>query len=107
MRRCPDNIQGIVSHLASHNESGMNTDTDLKRLSEPSAKVLDRLEYAQTGMERAGRVVFVRGWVAKEHEQSVAQVFGNIPVKALNDLTTGRLIRAEHIAPLFGVELLR
>ncbi len=107
MRRCSHNIQGIVPHLAGHNQTGMNADADLKRLSEPNAELLHRVEYAQAGMKRAGRVVFVRGWVAKEHEQSVAQIFGNVPIKALNDLTTGRMICAEHIAPLFGIELLR
>ena len=107
MRRCPDNIQGVVPHLAGHDQAGMNADADGHRLSEPGAEVLHLLEYAQTGVERAGRVVFVGGRVAKEHEQAVAEIFGNMPVKALNDLTTGRMICAEHIAPLFRVKLLR
>ena len=98
MRRCPDNIHGGVANLAGHHEAGMNADADRKRLVEPGAELLQLLEYAQTGVQRTWRVVFVRGRVAKEHEQAVAEILGNMTAKTVNDLGAGRMIRAEHIA---------
>ena len=105
MRRCADNIQGIVAHLTGHHQAGMHADSHRERLFEPRADLLHLPEDAQTGVERTRRVVFVRGRVAKEYQQAVAQILGNMPVKTVDNPATGRVIRAQHLAPFFRVQL--
>ena len=43
--------------------------------------------------------------IAKVDEQAIAQILGNMPVKALDDGRAGGLIGAHHLAEVFRVEL--
>ena len=52
-------------------------------------------------------VVFMGLGIAEVHQQAIAEVLGNVAVKALNDLGTGGLIGAHHLAQVFRIELAR
>ena len=49
----------------------------------------------------------MRHWIAKVDEDSIAQILGNMSVKTADDLSTGSLISAHHLAPFFGIKSLR
>ena len=50
-------------------------------------------------------IVFMRLRITKIDEQAVAEILGNMSLKALDDLSTGSLIGAYHLAQIFGIEL--
>src|SRR5262245_9920065 len=50
-------------------------------------------------------VIFVRPGVAEVHEQAIAEVLGDMPVKARNHLGAGLLIGPHHLAEILRVEL--
>src|SRR5262245_22561696 len=60
--------------------------------------------HPQGGAHRALAVVFMRLGVAKIYEQTIAQILGDVPFKALDHLGAHALIRSHHFAQLFGVQ---
>ena len=64
-----------------------------------------RLENAQARPAGPLGVVFVRLGIAKVHQQAIAQILRNIPVKALDHRGAGLLVGPHHVAPVFRVEL--
>src|SRR6266704_975251 len=46
-------------------------------------------------------------WIAKVHQHTIAQILGNMPLVARDDLATGGLIGPHPGMIVFGVELLR
>ena len=52
-------------------------------------------------------VVFMGLGIAKVHQQAIAEVLGNVAVKALDDLGTGGLIGSDHGAEVFRIESTR
>ncbi len=63
------------------------------------------LDNPQPHSHRPLRIVFVGLRIAKVDQEPIPQVLGNMPVQALNDLSTGRLIGPQHLAEIFGVKL--
>ena len=63
------------------------------------------LHDAQPSPSSPLRVVFVRLGIAKVHQQAVAQILRDIPIKALDHRRTSLLIGPHHVAPVFRVEL--
>ena len=45
-------------------------------------------------------------WIAKVHQHAIAQILGNMPVVARDDLMTGGLIGHHASMIVFGIELL-
>ena len=43
--------------------------------------------------------------IAKIDQQAIAEILGDMPVKALDDLGTGGLVGAHHLPQIFGIEL--
>jgi hypothetical protein len=60
---------------------------------------------AETSTHGALRVVFMRLGIAKVDEQAVTEVLRNVPIQALDDLSTGALVGAHDLPQVFGVEL--
>ena len=50
-------------------------------------------------------VIFVRQGVAEVDEQAIAQILGDMPLKAGDHLGAGVLIGADHLTEVFRVEL--
>jgi hypothetical protein len=59
----------------------------------------------QAGAHRPLGVIFVRQGVAEVDEQAIAEILGDMPLKAADHLGAGCLIGPHHLPPLFGVEL--
>jgi len=47
----------------------------------------------------------MRPGIAEVHQQPIAEILGDIPVKVLDDLSAGGLVCPHHLAPVFGVQL--
>jgi hypothetical protein len=62
-------------------------------------------EHPEPGPHGALGIIFVRQRVAEVHEQTVAEILRDMPLKARNHLGTGVLIGPHHLAQLFRVEL--
>jgi len=63
------------------------------------------LDNPQSHQHRPLRIVFVGPRIAKVDQEPIPQILGNVPVQALDDLGTGRLIGPQHLAQIFGVKL--
>src|SRR6266581_2007098 len=51
------------------------------------------------------RIVFMRLGIAKIDQQAVAEILGDMPVKALDDLSTCGLVGAYYLPQIFRIEL--
>ena len=65
----------------------------------------DALHHLQAGSPGSLRVIFMRLGIAKIDQQAIAQVLGNVPVEALDDLCRGGLVGSYHLTVVFGVQL--
>jgi len=115
------NIRGVAqgelflpsasTHLPHHDYSGVDPHADRQAdprpLSQAAVEGVQRLDNAQPGMHSALRIVFMRLGIAKIDQQAVAEILGDMPVKALDDLGTGGLVGAHHLPQIFGIELAR
>jgi hypothetical protein len=63
------------------------------------------LDNAQPGPHCPLRVIFVCQGVAKVDEQAIAEILGDMPLKAGDHLGAGLLIGPHHVTQLFRVEL--
>src|SRR5262249_56950634 len=63
-----------------------------------------RLHHPQSSADSALRIIFMRLGIAKIHEQAVAEILSDMPLKALDDLGTGSLVSTYHLTQVFGVE---
>ena len=68
-------------------------------------KLSHGLDDPQPGPHRPLGVIFVRPGVAEVHEQAIAEVLGDMPLKASNHLGAGLLIGVHHLAEILRVEL--
>ena len=66
----------------------------------------DGLNNAQAGMQGTLGVVFMRDRPAKVHEQTITEILGHMAFVLLDDLGGGCLVGSDHLAQVFGVELL-
>ena len=74
-------------------------------LLQPGVQEPHGLQDAQSGSPGALGIVLVRLGIAKVHQQAIAQILRNIPVKALDHLGAGLLVRPHDVAPVFRIEL--
>jgi hypothetical protein len=63
------------------------------------------LHHGEPASYRPLCIVFMRLRIAKVDQQAIAQILGNVAVKALDDFSTGLLIGAHHLAVVFRIEL--
>ena len=63
------------------------------------------LQDTQSGPPGALGIVFVCLGIAKVHQQAVAQILRNIPVKALDHRGAGLLVVPHDVAPVFRIAL--
>ena len=60
---------------------------------------------AQSGTHRPLGIIFVRQGIAKIDQQAIAEILGDMPLKAGNHLGAGLLIGPHHHVQVFWVEL--
>jgi hypothetical protein len=58
----------------------------------------DGLDNVQSGLHRPLRIVFMSLWIAKVHQQPIAEILGNMALEALDDRSTGLLVRPHDIS---------
>ena len=63
------------------------------------------LHHRQPSPHRSLGVIFVRPGVAEVHEQAIAEILRDMPLKASNHLGAGLLIGPHYLTQLFRVEL--
>src|SRR5262249_12140871 len=61
--------------------------------------------HPQAGLHRPLYVVLMSLRIAKIDQQAVTEILRNIPLKALNHLGTGGLIRPDHLPEVFRIKL--
>ena len=74
---------------------------------QPSVERLEGVQQAEPGADGPLGVVFVRYGVAKIRQHPIAQVLGQIAVKALNHLCTGLVVGLHHLPEVFRVQATR
>jgi hypothetical protein len=98
-----------TSHHPDHDRAGVDAepygelDTVLCR--QTGIQGGDGLDNTQASVHRTPGLVFMGRGVAKIDQQPIAEVLGNMPLVACNDLSRGLLVGAHHRAQVFGVEL--
>jgi hypothetical protein len=80
-------------------------DPDPMALREMGIECLQHPQHPKTSTDGALRVILVRLGIPKVDEQAIAQVLGNVPVKALDDLRAGALVGAHDLPQVFGIEV--
>jgi hypothetical protein len=78
----------VAAHLTSHDQTGMDAKTH--RQLHALSRLQTRIEYphslhnTQAGVHGPPGIVFMRPGIAKVHQQAVAQILGDVPIKALD-----------------------
>jgi hypothetical protein len=76
-------------------------------LRQAGIELAEALYHAQPGPYRALRVIFVRPGIAEVDQQAIAEILGDMSVKAGDHLGAGVLIGPHHLPEVFGIELAR
>jgi hypothetical protein len=100
-----------AAYLPHDDDSGVNPhadrEVDARPLAQAAVEGGHRLHDAQAGPHRTLRVVFMRLRVAEIDQEPVAEILRNMPLKALDNLGTGGLVRAHYLPQVFGIKLRR
>src|SRR6516162_8550524 len=87
----------------------MNTNADSEldtlRLLQTSIEVSHGSKNFQTSSDSPLCIIFMGVGIAEIDEQTVTEQLGDMPIVALDDFCTSRLIRTDHVTPVFRVEL--
>ena len=96
-------------HLPHHDQPGMDPQAHGQvhppLLPQAGIELSHGLDHAQPGPHRPLRIVFMRQGIAKVDQQAIAEILGDMPLKALDHLGAGVLIGPHHLAQVFRVEL--
>ena len=97
------------AHLTHHHQACVDAEADSHAetplLLQVRIERPQRLDDRQSCMDSAQRVVFVRLGIAKIDEQPIAEILGDMPLKAGDHLGADLLIGPHHLAQVFRVEL--
>jgi hypothetical protein len=74
-------------------------------LRQANIELAQGLDDPQSSPHRPLGVILMREGIAEVDEQAIAEILGDTPLKAADDLGARVLIGPYHLAPLFGVEL--
>ncbi len=96
-------------HVAHHHEPGMDPQAHGQvhppLLRQAGIELPQGLHHPQPGPHRPLGIIFVRQGVAEVDEQAIAEILGDMPLKAGDHLGAGVLIGPHHLAQVFRVEL--
>jgi hypothetical protein len=94
-----------IPHLADHDWASVDTNAHLNRLQKLAASSVQGSDYLQPRVNGPGRIVFMRDRIAKVDQQTIAEILGDIPLVAFDDLGAHLLIGSDDGLEFFGVEL--
>jgi hypothetical protein len=112
VRRLPQGkllLPSTTADLADHHQPGV--DTEPHRQAHPVRLLQARIQrpHGLDDPEPAAHgplgLVFMSLGIAEVHEQTIPKVLGNMPIKALDDLSTELLIGAYHFPEVFRIQL--
>jgi hypothetical protein len=72
---------------------------------EANSQLPHGFHHPEPGPHRPRRIIFVRLGVSKVHQQTIAQILGNMPLIAGDHFGAGLLVSSHHLTQTFGVEL--
>jgi hypothetical protein len=102
-------LSPLTPHLSNHDQSGVYTETycqsDAFVLFETGMQGSYRLYNSQPGADSSLGIVFVCLRIAKIEQETIPEQLGDVPIVALDNVSTHPLIRTHHVPVLFGVEL--
>jgi hypothetical protein len=102
-------LPAAASDLAYHDQTRVNPHThgylDAPFAHQTRIEVAQGVDHAEPGADGALSVVLMRLGIAKVDQQAVAQVLGDIAVKAADHLGARLLIGPDHLPPVFGIEV--
>ena len=78
---------------------------DTLGLFQTGIEVSHRIKNSQTSPYSSLGVIFMSVGIAKVHQEPIPQELRNVPVIALDDLSTDFLVRTDHFPVVFRVEL--
>jgi hypothetical protein len=94
-----------ATHLSHDHLTRMDTETDgqsdTSRLLQTRIQRTHRLDNPQSSMHGAQCVIFVRLGIAAIDQKTISEVLGDVPIKALNDLSACLLVGTHHLAQVF------
>jgi hypothetical protein len=100
-----------TADLADHHQPGVDAEphsqTDPVRLLQAHIQRPHGLDHPEPAADGPLDSVFMGVGIAEVHQQAIAEVLGNVAVKALDDLGTGGLIGPHHGAEVFRIESTR
>src|SRR5262249_34341145 len=68
-------------------------------------QVVQRSEDTQPSPYSPLGIIVMRLRIAKVDQETIPEQLGDMPIVALDDFCTSRLIRTDHVTPVFRVEL--
>ena len=96
-------------HVAHHHQPGMDPQAHGQLhpllLRQAGIELAQGLDHPQPGPHRPLGVIFVRQGIAEVDQQAIAEILGDMPLKAGDHLGAGVLIGPHHLAQVFRVEL--
>ena len=102
-------LSATSTYGANDYQPSMDSEADCQShtfaLLQTGIEVLQRLDDPETCSHGTLRIVFVGSGKAKVDEQPITEVLGDIPVKALDNLSTGGLIGLHHFTEVLWIEL--
>ena len=102
-------LPGAAAHLPDHDQPGMDPQAHRQLhptlLRQAGIELAQGLHDPQPGPHRPLRIIFVGQGVAEVDEQAIAQILGDMALKAGDHLGAGLLIGSHHLAQVFRVEL--
>src|SRR5262249_7184749 len=98
-----------ATDLAYHHQSGVDTEAHREpypvTLLQVRVNCLHGSDNPEPGAYGALGIVFMGLGIAKVDQKTIAEILGNVPVEALDDLRAGGLVGAHDLTQILGVEL--
>src|SRR6516164_8410953 len=82
-----------------------DSELDTLRLLQTSIEVSHGSKNSQTSSDSPLCIIFMGVGIAEIDKQTVTEQLGDMPIVALDDFCTSRLIRTDHVPPVFRVEV--
>ena len=102
-------LPGTAPYLPHHDEPGMDPQAHGQvhpaLLPQAGIELAHGLDHAQPGPHGPLGVIFVRLGVPEVDQEAIAEILGDMPLKAGDHLGAGLLIGPHHLAQVFRIEL--
>jgi hypothetical protein len=102
-------LPGTAAYLSHHHQPGMAPQAygEVHPVLLPQARVelSDGLDHPEAGPHSPLGIVFVCQGVPEVDQQAIAEILGDMPLKAGDDLGASLLIGAHHLPEVFGIKL--